>query len=237
MSTGRKTRVTEAQWLAVSDSRKVLEYLRGTRRASVRTLRLFAAASCRTVWQLLPAEESRAAVEVSERLADGLATEAERRDAEAVASKPFEAALAEGRTYVDTPEEHAAAAVLCVVGDYAPERQLPALANAALLAKHAASGVRQVLVLRDIFGLVPPPTYNFDPAWLAWHDGSVSQLARAAYEDRRLPEGTLDPARLAVLADALEDAGCTDAELLSHLRGPGPHVRGCWAVDLVLGKS
>jgi hypothetical protein len=47
----------------------------------------------------------------------------------------------------------------------------------------------------------------------------------------------MDPARLAVLADALEDAGCTDAELPGRLRGPGPHVRGCWAVDFVLGKS
>jgi hypothetical protein len=58
-----------------------------------------------------------------------------------------------------------------------------------------------------------------------------------AYEERQLPEGTLDSARLAVLADTLEDAGCTHAELLGHLRGPGPHVRGCWAVDLVMGKQ
>jgi hypothetical protein len=62
-------------------------------------------------------------------------------------------------------------------------------------------------------------------------------LAEAAYAERTLPPGTLDPARLALLADALEDAGCTDGELLGHLRGPGPHVRGCWALDLVLGKS
>ena len=55
--------------------------------------------------------------------------------------------------------------------------------------------------------------------------------------NRSLPAGTLDPARLAVLADALEDAGCTDAGLLGHLRGPGPHVRGCWAVDLLIGKG
>jgi hypothetical protein len=65
----------------------------------------------------------------------------------------------------------------------------------------------------------------------------VVALAQAAYEQRELPAGTLDMARLAVLADALEDAGCTDADLLSHLRGPGPHVRGCWAVDLILGKA
>ena len=55
--------------------------------------------------------------------------------------------------------------------------------------------------------------------------------------DRQLPEGTLDPARLAVLADALEDAGCSDADLLSHLRSPGPHVRGCRALGLVLGRE
>jgi hypothetical protein len=52
-----------------------------------------------------------------------------------------------------------------------------------------------------------------------------------------MPSGHLDPARLAVLADALEDAGCADADLLGHLRGPGPHIRGCWAVDLLLGKE
>ena len=62
-------------------------------------------------------------------------------------------------------------------------------------------------------------------------------LARVAYDQRELPSGTLDVARLAVLADALEEAGCTDADLLGHLRGPGPHARGCWAVDLLLGKS
>ena len=50
-------------------------------------------------------------------------------------------------------------------------------------------------------------------------------------------DGTLDRARLAVLSDALEEVGCTDTALLSHLRSPGPHVRGCWALDLVLGKS
>src|SRR5262245_57779436 len=61
--------------------------------------------------------------------------------------------------------------------------------------------------------------------------------ARRAYEERSLPSGHLDPARLLVLADALEEAGCADADLPGHLRGPGPHVRGCWALDLILGKG
>jgi hypothetical protein len=71
----------------------------------------------------------------------------------------------------------------------------------------------------------------------AWNDSTVVRLAQAAYEERHLPAGTLDTGRLAVFADALEEAGCMDADILGHLRGPGPHVRGCWAVDLCLGKS
>jgi hypothetical protein len=65
----------------------------------------------------------------------------------------------------------------------------------------------------------------------------VRLLAQAAFESREVLSGHLDNARLAVLSDALEEAGCTEAELLGHLRSPGPHVRGCWAVDLILGKS
>jgi hypothetical protein len=86
---------------------------------------------------------------------------------------------------------------------------------------------------RDIFGnpFRPP---DFDPAWRT--DLSFD-LALGAYEDRRMPIAELIPARLTILADALEDADCTDEVILSHLRSPGPHVRGCWALDLVLGKG
>jgi hypothetical protein len=62
-------------------------------------------------------------------------------------------------------------------------------------------------------------------------------LAQAAYDNRILPSGTLEPARLAVLSDALEDAGCVDRAILDDLRGPGPHVRGCWTLDLILKKT
>lgn len=71
------------------------------------------------------------------------------------------------------------------------------------------------------------------PSWLT---PTVKALAEAAYE-QRLNNGTLDPDRLLVLADALEDAGCTDAEILQHLRGPGPHVGGCWVIDLLRGAT
>jgi hypothetical protein len=95
----------------------------------------------------------------------------------------------------------------------------------------------QCRLLRDVFGNPFRPAPIVDSAWLAWQEGTSANLARAAYDERRLPAGTLDSARLALLADALEDAGCTDAELVGHLRGPGPHVRGCWAVDLILSKD
>jgi hypothetical protein len=65
----------------------------------------------------------------------------------------------------------------------------------------------------------------------------VLRLGQAIYDERELPGGTLDPTRLAVLAGALEEAGCGNADILDHLRGPGPHHRGCWCVDLVLAKE
>jgi hypothetical protein len=83
--------------------------------------------------------------------------------------------------------------------------------------------------IREVF-CNPVRTLTVDPAWLTWGDGIVVRLARAAYDERRFDD-------LPILADALEDAGCADAELLGHLRGPGPHVRGCWAVTLLLGKE
>jgi hypothetical protein len=97
----------------------------------------------------------------------------------------------------------------------------------------AAEGRVSVHLLRDVIGN-PFRRVRLKSAWRA---PPAVALARAAYDQRELPSGVLDVPRLAVLADALEEAGCTDAELLGHLRGPGPHVRGCWAVDLVLGKA
>jgi hypothetical protein len=70
-----------------------------------------------------------------------------------------------------------------------------------------------------------------------WRTPAVVQLAQAAYEERSLPSGVLDPDRLVVLSDALEEAGCTDQAILGHLRGPGPHCRGCWCVDFLTGRG
>ena len=60
---------------------------------------------------------------------------------------------------------------------------------------------------------------------------------KACHGTGRITTGHLDPVRLAILADALEEAGCNSIDILAHLRSPGPHVRGCWALDLILGKE
>jgi hypothetical protein len=68
------------------------------------------------------------------------------------------------------------------------------------------------------------------PGWLQWQDGVLVKLAQSFYDESRF-DG------IAVLADALEEAGCTDADILDHCRNPGVHVRGCWPVDLLLAKE
>lgn len=89
-------------------------------------------------------------------------------------------------------------------------------------------------LLRDIVGN-PFRPLHLAPDIRAWHDGTMAKLASATYEQRSLPSGHLDPERLAICADGAEEAGAPE-ELLAHLRGPGPHVRGCYAIDLLSGR-
>jgi hypothetical protein len=91
----------------------------------------------------------------------------------------------------------------------------------------------QADLLRDI---MPDPSrpVNFEESWII---PEALALARTLYVERELPSGNLDKHRLNELAGALENAGCTSGDILQHCRSPGPHVRGCWAVDLVLGNK
>ena len=91
-------------------------------------------------------------------------------------------------------------------------------------------GRHHATLLRDIFGnpFRPPPPIA--PAVLAWNGGTVRRLAQAIYDERRRDD-------MPLLADALLDAGCMEEKLIAHCRSEGPHVRGCWVVDLLLGKS
>jgi hypothetical protein len=87
----------------------------------------------------------------------------------------------------------------------------------------------QCAILRDLFSPFRKPP-AVDAAWLRWNHGTVPKLAQHIYDDRRFGD-------LPVLADALEEAGCTDTALLNHCRRPAEHVRGCWVVDLILNKG
>jgi len=220
--------VTEAEWLACTDPKPMLEHLRRAcsavrRVVGRRKLRLFGCACCRRIWGLLePA--GRKAVEVSERLADGQADEGALLLAHNLAWKANLGIKEVGAMVAEYSPWSAAKVWLRVSAKaYSKERGTTTEEERSC----------QVGYLRCIFD------NPFRPASIKseWLTPTVTGLAKATSDKRQLPAGTLDPARLAVLADALEDAGCTDPDLLGHLRSPGPHVRGCWALDLILGKE
>jgi hypothetical protein len=206
--------MTESEWLTCTDPMPMLEFLRG--KASARKLRLFAAARCREVWQLFAEEKSRYAVEMAERWADS------RNDSELASA--HEAARVAYQEALDKWPHH--------LPVHATE---PDVANAALLiARHRGPTLyHRVSVanqLREVFGNPIRPSPHLPPAFRTWNDGTICRLAESIYKDR-------DFTYVNILADALEELGCNDADILNHLRGPGPHVRGCWVVDLLLGKD
>jgi len=88
----------------------------------------------------------------------------------------------------------------------------------------------QANLLRDIFGPLPFRTRALSASLSSWKDGAILTTARRVYETREY-------AFLPFLADLVQEAGCEDAEVMGHLRAEGPHVRGCWGIDLLLGKA
>jgi hypothetical protein len=261
--------VDEATWLSCTDPTSLLDFLRDSGNLSGRKARLFAAACCRHMWDLL--DEERRAVEVSEGYADGAFSEEEREQLSSAAREEADSwsnsftieegvlisrvtqavAYATAGTEVWRTGQAAAEAVAyrtitpmweqaSQAGKlgYDPEHlRVQGEIQDAWEAAYRAELEYQCHLLRDIFGnpFRPPP--SLASAWMTWNRGTVRRLAEAAYEQRNLPAGTLDAACLAVLADALEEAGGDDVRLLGHLRSAGPHTRGCFAVDVLLGRE
>ena len=91
-------------------------------------------------------------------------------------------------------------------------------------------------LVREIFGN-PFQRVRIDPVWLSSNNGRIPKMAQEIYLDRDSQSGHLDNQRLSILADALEEAGCADDSVLSHLRQSGPHVVGCWVLDLLLSHE
>jgi hypothetical protein len=239
----------EAGWTAEFRMTFVLDYL-DQQTAFDRRMRLFASACCRRVWDLLRVDAAKRIVELSEAYADGGVAEA---DLQAANNAPefgdLDAVREEGSPGAEVQLS------ACVVHALTSARGLASpsegvdsyliVQNTSLNrakdfnrsswdyhiarspGRDEAEFAAKEQLLRDIFGNPFRPV-AFDPAWRM--DTAVS-LARGTYDSR-------DFAAMPILADALQDAGCDDADILAHCRDPHQvHVRGCWVVDLVLGKE
>jgi hypothetical protein len=294
--------MTESEWLACADPAAMLAEVRWDERrtpphrASDRKLRLFACACCRDIWPLLTDARSRQAIEVAEDFADGKegvtpgVLQRACDEALDVDHAPFPRLLGDPRGAATAASwcasrdaydaacgvlrhlpdgRHQAGILRDIIGNpWRPVALPPGPAARCKCWGYSTFGKPVPAMACPSCqgkGTIPGPSPVLTP--------TVLSLAQAAYEERQ-EDGTLDPARLAVLSDALKEAGlacqqckgcngerghplysrdsgesymmpCRDCEgagvlphpVLAHLRSPGPHVRGCWAVDLMLGKE
>jgi hypothetical protein len=220
--------MTEAEWLTCTDPQKMLEHLRG--KVSDRKFRLFGIACLDAGFDRRPLQN---ALAVAELFADGRASRSE------LAAARAEAERFRGKQQYNLNDRHGEGAALMdeAACDVAREAIADVIRSVAWCAANRMPIApayyheckNQVRLLRDIAGNPFRPV-AVDAAWLAWNNRTVGQLAQAVYDERAFD-------RLPVLADALEGAGCHDAGILAHCRGPVEHVRGCWTVDLLLGKT
>jgi hypothetical protein len=244
--------MTAAEWLVCADPALMLEGLRG--KVSARKLRLFACAACRSIWHLLADDRVRCAVQVAERYAQGLASNAEleralheasaaeassdepsARDAGWAAWATAQAGdLGEAAGQVCYHAQRAAgwaAATQLFESDPAwavslDDRETDAAYYGAYDQAKDALARAQAALLREIIGNPFMPA-RLDPCWLS---PRVRALAQTIHE-----EGAFD--RLRVLAAAFEEAGCDSAVILDHCRQLAAHVRGCWVLDRVRGEA
>jgi hypothetical protein len=213
--------MTEAEWQSSTDADALFHHLRWWVRPPERKYRLFACGVCRQCWRRL-SDLGRHAVALAEAAADG----------QPVDDRP-------GVEY-DLLNEHTALRVQRVPLPHpTPEEQASLIAYAVIGSggggvEAADDAIRNVPdeavpladLLRDIFG----NPFGSATFLAEWRTETVVALARGIYAERAFD-------RMPVLADALQDAGCEDKAILTHCRGAGPHVRGCWVVDAVVGKS
>jgi hypothetical protein len=215
--------MTEAEWLSTQDTSAMERYLsERDPPPNSRKCRLFACACARRAWRFLPEGAWREAIEIGERFADGQAIETELKRINQSLALAWSPKLTFLFPLVALPIAALASLTMDQLGlvRRGVQRLWPTRAE--------ADAQRELL--RDIFGNPFRPAL-IDPHWLAWQGGFISQLARMIYEERRWED-------LGILGDALEDAGCRDETMLSHCRDHGgPHARGCWLVDALLGRE
>lgn len=235
----------EEFWNSCSDPIVMLDFLKGKERASDRKLRLFALACGQRMGQPFD-EQGRQAVQMVEKFADGLATRRELIRARKAIS-PLSAVGRAVNIAAGVSASVAARAASTTVIDAAAvagglagvEKAFGGPLGALMLGadREFQDGVRhryrsarrdaekteqeaQCSLIRDLFGPLPFRPVSVEESWLRWSDGTVSKIAAAIYEEQRFEE-------LPILADALEDAGCDNDEILSHCRSARLHVKGC----------
>ncbi len=214
--------MTENAWLSADSPEPLLKWLQRSKRyrLSPRKLRLLAVAFGDRAQELIADETTRAALDYAARLADDPSLSGQWREWMQRLTDPERL----------TRRSHIAVWVLRVWDANwranTPETSARSVAGYVEMELGATERPLQAALVQDIGGNPFRPV-AFAPEW---RTPTVLALAEPAYADRAFD-------RLPVLADALEDAGCDAADLLAHLRGTGPHVRGCWALDLVLGKG
>jgi hypothetical protein len=225
--------MTANEWMACTTPTAMLEYLRG--KASDRKLRLFEVACCRLVWHLLP-DRCHRLVEAVERYAE---RETRPRDLVALFKRYNPGRVATS----PVPGSTQAVEAVDELGlrwrmdltkneeQWSPYRVARSVSES-LAYSMLWQKTRQLEghLLHDLFGPLPFRPVTLDPAWLTWHDGLLVSMARQMYDSR-------DFSDMPILADALEEGGCSNQDILGHCRSGGEHVRGCWVVDLLLGKS
>ena len=236
--------MTEQDWLTASDPEPMLKFLLA--KPNERRLRLFALACCRSIWHLLGNPACRKAIEVAEMYADGL-TSAEELEAAHNAAREgtrhdFRIARNQGNAGVlkaiSFATSFATSPSASFLSDVSAKNAFGAsyLYSIAYSEKHpiadwmkaweeaaAVERRKQCGLIHEIFGN-PFRSVKIHSTWLS---PAVLRLAETTYGDRAFE-------RMPILGDALEEAGCSNAEILEHCRGPGPHVRGCWLIDLLL---
>ena len=257
--------MTEAEWMAATHAQPLQEYRR--KNTSNRKLRLFATACCRDIWDLIDSDQARSAVEIAEKFADGNATEEEIDDANRLAQTLADEIYEEVNSQAEQiairdnlPDGWVHGAWECAIDacsamsacsevSYPTGLDVIRVARSAVLARGFKIAPKlftedgggdfrlrevaeheqerlQATHFRDVFGNPFRPV-AFSPDW---RTTTATAIASQMYDSREF-------GAMPVLADALQDAGCENADILDHCRGPGPHVRGCWVVDLVLGKE
>jgi hypothetical protein len=197
----------------------------------------------RRIWEFIPDEWYREGVELAEKYADGLvnAFELQRAPVGSVAAHDagpgFKGQAAAG--FAADKDAFTAATEASYYAAWVASDPSTALAAhsyfsptpaAEVTAAKSAEQAAQCSLLRDLFFNPFRPLPSIDQSWLLWNSGTIPRLAQATWHERRFGD-------LPILADALEEAGCDNADILAHCRQPGEHVRGCWVIDLLLGKS